>query len=150
EESAPSMPAPSMGGDLRAQKSGERLNQAPQSDAAPGTGWGDQRWDPVRQTQFLAMANPIDQIVLRYEYESGLRQLGINVRTRRVFERERGEVGFAQPPRWSPRGHEKHGPPSEGRRAVCVHEERCPPSPAAPRSNRPGDGRARGEDRSVA
>ena len=100
EESAPSMPAPSMGGDLRAQKSGERLNQAPQSDAAPGTGWGDQRWDPVRQTQFLAMANPIDQIVLRYEYESGLRQLGINVRTRRVFERERGEVGFAQPPRW--------------------------------------------------
>lgn len=93
-------PAPSAGGDLRAQKSPSMLNQAPQSESAPGTGWGDHRWDPVTQTRFLAMANPTDQIVLRYEYESGLRALGIIPRHRRVFERERGELGFAQPPRW--------------------------------------------------
>lgn len=94
------MPAPSLGGDLRAQKSGERLNQAPQSESTPGTGWGDQRWDPVSQTHFVAMATPTDQLVLRYEYESGLRALGIVPRSRRVFERERGEMGFAKPPRW--------------------------------------------------
>lgn len=93
-------PAPSAGGDLRAQKAPGMLNQAPQSESAPGTGWGDHRWDPVTQTRFLAMANPTDQIVLRYEYESGLRALGIIPRQRRVFERERGELGFAQPPRW--------------------------------------------------
>lgn len=92
-------PAPS-GGDLRAQKSPSMLNQAPQSESVPGTGWGDHRFDPVSQTRFLAAANPTDQIVLRYEYESGLRALGIVPRQRRVFERERGELGFAQPPRW--------------------------------------------------
>jgi hypothetical protein len=93
-----SAPAPSMGGDLRAQKPG-MLNQAPQSESVPGTGWGDRSFDPVTRTQFLAAASPTDRIVLRYEYESGLRALGIVPRQRRVFERERGELGFAQPPR---------------------------------------------------
>lgn len=93
-------PAPSAGNDLRAQKAPSMLNQAPESESAPGTGWGDHRWDPVSQTRFLAMANPTDQITLRYEYESGLRALGIVPRHRRVFERERGELGFAKPPRW--------------------------------------------------
>lgn len=97
-EVAPAPPA--SGGDLRAQKSGKPMMQAPQSDAAPGTGWGDQRSDPVHETQFLAMATPTDRITLRYEYESGLRALGIIPRERRVWQRERGEVGLAQPPRW--------------------------------------------------
>ena len=33
-------------------------------------------------------------------YASGLRALGIIPRRARVWERERGELGFAQPPRW--------------------------------------------------
>jgi hypothetical protein len=86
-------PAPSAG-ELRA--NGTR----PPDEGAPGTGWGDRRYDPVSQTEFTAVANPTDQIVLRYEYASGLRALGINIRTPRVWERERGQFGFAQPPRW--------------------------------------------------
>lgn len=96
EGDAKSMPAPSMGNDMRSQ-AGESFRG---ESEAPGTGWGEQKWDPVRQTQFLAVANPSDHIVLRYEYASGLRALGIRIRDRRVFERERGEMGFAQPPRW--------------------------------------------------
>lgn len=75
-----------------------RLHSAPESN--PGTGWGDQRWDPVQRTVFLAASRPSDQIVLRYEYASGLRALGIFPRRHRTWERERGELGFAQPPRW--------------------------------------------------
>jgi len=93
-------PAPSAGEGLRAGKAPAMQNFGPESESAPGTGWGDHRYDPVAQTQFLAMAYPTDQLVLRYEYESGLRALGIFPRQRRVFERERGELGFAQPPRW--------------------------------------------------
>jgi hypothetical protein len=85
-------PAPSAG-ELRA-------NGTREDDSAPGTGWGERRYDPVSRTDFTAVANPTDQIVLRYEYASGLRALGINFRTPRVWERERGQLGFAQPPRW--------------------------------------------------
>ena len=85
-------PKPSAG-DLRA-------NGTREEDSAPGTGWGDRRYDPVSRTDFTAVANPTDHIVLRYEYASGLRALGINLRTRRVWDRERGQLGFAQPPRW--------------------------------------------------
>jgi len=88
------------GADLRAQKSSGQLHAAPQADAVPGTGWGDQRYDPVRQIQFAAMPHATDHLVMRYEYASGLRALGIFPRERRVFERERGEMGFAPPPRW--------------------------------------------------
>jgi hypothetical protein len=43
-----------------------------------------------------------DQLVFRYEYASGLRALGIEPRSSRdrLWERDRGELGFAQPPRW--------------------------------------------------
>jgi hypothetical protein len=95
---APSTPSPS--GDLRAQKQGS-THLSPPSESAPGTGWGDRKYDPVRQVDFLAAETPTDRFVLRYEYESGLRALGINVsRPRRVWQRERGELGFAQAPRW--------------------------------------------------
>ncbi len=80
------------------QMSGEAAPSAPES--APGTGWGERRHDPVRQTQFRAERQATDQMVLRYEYKSGLRAIGIFPRsTGRVWERERGELGFAQPPR---------------------------------------------------
>jgi hypothetical protein len=70
-------------------------------ESAPGTGWGDREYDPVQQTSFEPMAWAADKIALRYEYASGLRALGIIISRRpRVFERDRGELGFAQPPRW--------------------------------------------------
>ncbi len=69
-------------------------------ESAPGTGWGDRRHDPVQQTNFRAERQASDQLVLRYEYASGLRAIGIfPARNHRIWDRERGEMGFAQPPR---------------------------------------------------
>jgi hypothetical protein len=77
-------------------RSGAKAN-----DAAPGTGWGDRRTDRVSETQFTAASQPTDRFVLRYEYASGLRALGITpVNGSRVRERDRGQYGFAQPPGW--------------------------------------------------
>ena len=75
---------------------------APQSkENFPGTGWGDQRYDPVRRVEFNAERYATDHLVLRYEYESGLRALGIFPdRGRRLWDRDNGQLGFAQPPRW--------------------------------------------------
>lgn len=70
------------------------------AEPVPGTGWGEHRHDRVREVWFEAMAGASDHIVLRYEYENGLRALGIYASRDRVRERERGEFGFAQPPRW--------------------------------------------------
>jgi hypothetical protein len=69
-----------------------------ESDAVPGTGWGDRRNDPVTRVQFTAQSVATDQLIFRYEYASGLRALGIFPRHARVWERENGELGFAQPP----------------------------------------------------
>jgi hypothetical protein len=78
-------------------------NQAPAPQSAvPGTGWGEKSWDPVRRVWFVPESYATDQLVLRYEYASGLRALGIfplNIKNR-LWEREHGELGFAQPPRW--------------------------------------------------
>jgi len=72
------------------------------NESAPGTGWGDRSRDPVNRTVFNANATASDMIVLRYEYESGLRALGIypNRNRNRTWEREQGDLGFAKPPRW--------------------------------------------------
>jgi hypothetical protein len=74
----------------------------PSAQSVPGTGWGEKRWDPVRRVWFVPERRATDQLVFRYEYASGLRALGIRPRGSRdrVHERERGELGFAQPPRW--------------------------------------------------
>jgi len=66
----------------------------------PGTGWGDRSRDPVREVWFQPMGTATDQLSLRYEYASGLRALGIFPDATRLELRERGEFGFAQPPRW--------------------------------------------------
>ena len=81
-----------------AQMYGERN----ESDSNPGTGWGQKQWDRVNRTHFLAESSPADRITLRYEYASGLRALGIRVRhpRDRTWERENGDLGFAQAPRW--------------------------------------------------
>ncbi len=87
-----------------AQKSLDRRsyseNMAPEEDSSPGTGWGNRQWDPVQTTQFVAERSASDWITLRYEYASGLKALGIVPRHPRVWEREQGQYGFAQPPRW--------------------------------------------------
>jgi hypothetical protein len=70
-------------------------------DNFPGTGWGERRGDPVRRVQFDPERNASDRLALRYEYESGLRALGIFPNRRhRLWEREHGQMGFAQPPKW--------------------------------------------------
>lgn len=75
---------------------------APQmsNESVPGTGWGERSRDQVGTTEFRAERNATDHLIVRYEYASGLRALGIEVRRNRVHERDRGEMGFAQPPRW--------------------------------------------------
>jgi hypothetical protein len=69
----------------------------------PGTGWGEQTHDPVRVVDFEAESSAAERITLRYEYASALRALGIlpaQAARDRLRERERGEGGFAKPPRW--------------------------------------------------
>ena len=105
--------APPTASEPNARKSAERDNASrPEAGAKdemaqgapdnfPGTGWGDRRGDPARRVQFDPERHASDQLVLRYEYESGLRALGIFPdRGYRLRERENGQVGFAQPPRW--------------------------------------------------
>lgn len=102
-EGAPAAPSRELARDQagRVGKSEPQANwSAPAPESNPGTGWGERKWDPVQQTEFVAERNATDRITLRYEYASGLRALGINLRKPRTFERENGEMGFAQPPRW--------------------------------------------------
>jgi hypothetical protein len=70
------------------------------AESYPGTGWGERREDHVSETWFVAAAAPADRLVFRYEYAPALLALGIRPDGRRLAERERGELGFAPPPRW--------------------------------------------------
>jgi hypothetical protein len=81
-------------------QSEQRSMAGRENESAPGTGWGDRRHDPVQQTWFEPARRSSDHLVFRYEYESGLRALGISPRRFRVYERDRGDLGFARPPRW--------------------------------------------------
>jgi hypothetical protein len=103
-------PAPSPGarerdGDARddAQRKAGRAQGPPAAESYPGTGWGEQTHDPVRVVDFEPEARAAERVTLRYEYASALRALGIlpwQSTRDRLRERERGEGGFAQPPRW--------------------------------------------------
>jgi hypothetical protein len=105
---APDAPPPVAQAEPEARSKPEGANKtfargdAPEAPSAPGTGWGDKRHDPVRQVWFVPEPVATDQLVFRYEYASGLRALGIEPRSARdrLWERDRGELGFAQPPRW--------------------------------------------------
>ncbi len=105
---APAAPQPTTdfrGGAGGAEKSGaiesrDEVRAPLAQESTPGTGWGDQRFDPVREVEFRAERAAVDRITLRYEYTAGLRALGIEPRRSRVWERERGELGFAKPPQW--------------------------------------------------
>lgn len=68
----------------------------------PGTGWGRAEQDRVRRVDFDPERFAAAQVILRYEYRSALVALGIlpwrgNDRDR-LWERENGVYGFAQPP----------------------------------------------------
>jgi hypothetical protein len=92
-------PAPNAAGPEALDRRAQSFHGAPES--APGTGWGQRDYDPVRRTDFLAARTATDHLVLRYEYASGLRALGIfPPRRHRVFERDLGHLGFAKPPLW--------------------------------------------------
>ena len=73
---------------------------APQS--SPGTGWGRNERDRVRQVEFTPERIACTQVILRYEYRQALVTLGILPRHKplpdRLWQRENGELGFAQPP----------------------------------------------------
>ncbi len=86
----------------RAQADGQGLAQGGSDQGFPGTGWGQRTQDHVNRTQFNPEYRATDQLVFRYEYESGLRALGIFPDRDRLGDRDRGRgpVGFAKPPRW--------------------------------------------------
>jgi len=70
----------------------------------PGTGWGRQTHDPVVLVSFDPEPAPHERVTLRYEYRSALVALGVlpprpSPRDR-LWQRERAEPGFAQPPGW--------------------------------------------------
>jgi hypothetical protein len=75
---------------------------APAPDSAyPGTGWGERLRDRVRLVDFEPESSPAQQTTLRYEYRVALVALGILPKHHsRLEERERGDGGFAKPPRW--------------------------------------------------
>lgn len=114
-------PAPSEADELRAGreddseaappsagKSLDRRSAQPESkgmaeggNSFPGTGWGERTHDPVNRTHFIAERVATDRLVLRYEYASALRALGIRIGVDRDRLRERdGDLGFAKPPKW--------------------------------------------------
>jgi len=100
---APQSAAPPMAGNEVRKSTGETKSQrqpdGPAADANPGTGWGDRRHDPVREIVFNAARTATDHLVMRYEYAAGLRSLGIFPQRYRLWDRENGQLGFAQPPR---------------------------------------------------
>jgi hypothetical protein len=73
-----------------------------QARSHPGTGWGDRIGDRAVVVDFEAEAFPAESTLLRYEYAEALRALGLGSHCdpwQRLWERERGETGFATPPR---------------------------------------------------
>jgi hypothetical protein len=106
---APRAEAPAPGareGDASEDRDDAQKSKRAQGGAAqsyPGTGWGEQTHDPVRVVDFEAEPAPAERITLRYEYASALRALGIlpwQAARDRLRERDRGEGGFAPPPKW--------------------------------------------------
>jgi len=91
-----------------ASKSLDRRSAQPESrgmadggNSFPGTGWGERTHDPVNRTHFIAERVATDRLVMRYEYASALRALGIRLGHDRDRLRERdGDLGFAKPPKW--------------------------------------------------
>jgi hypothetical protein len=78
---------------------------AAEARSYPGTGWGPRADDPVVLVTFDAQSEPSQRVTLRYEYRPALVALGVLPRWEppsrdRLWERERAQKGFAQPPLW--------------------------------------------------
>jgi hypothetical protein len=75
---------------------------AKDENSSPGTGWGANERDRARYVDFEPQSWAAATITLRYEYRPALLSLGIlpyrNWNASRLWERENGTVGFAQPP----------------------------------------------------
>ncbi|HEV8481171.1 MAG TPA: hypothetical protein VGR66_10295 [Candidatus Eisenbacteria bacterium] len=70
---------------------------APQSN--PGTGWGGTQNDKVHAVDFDPERFACAQVIVRYEYRSGLVSLGILPKpSDRTHQRDEGQFGFALPP----------------------------------------------------
>ncbi len=105
--------APAGTSDAPAQRSGRDSAEAPapsvlggaQARSYPGTGWGPRTEDPVVLVSFDTEREPSQRLTLRYEYRPALVALGVLPRwlppsRDRLWERDRAEPGFAQPPLW--------------------------------------------------
>jgi hypothetical protein len=67
----------------------------------PGTGWGQQKYDPVEVVRFDPQPRPAESVTLRYEYAPALRALGLLPQQWWARDRlQERDGGFAQPPRW--------------------------------------------------
>jgi hypothetical protein len=93
-------------GDMDAQGRAGDIAPAPEEPMAesnPGTGWGPNERDRVREVDFVPQSWAAAQVILRYEYKPALVALGIlpwrGYDRDRTWERENGTYGFAQPPR---------------------------------------------------
>jgi hypothetical protein len=84
--------------------SAEAKRSSGRRDSYPGTGWGPRAHDRAVVVSFDPEPAAAERITLRYEYARALRALGILPPHRhdrdRLAERERGDGGFAKPPRW--------------------------------------------------
>ncbi len=95
-------------GEGSARDSAEKTAPAPLATplprAYPGTGWGERKLDPVVLVSFDPESEPGERVTLRYEYRPALVALGVlpgrAAPPDRLWERDRGEPGFAQPPAW--------------------------------------------------
>ncbi len=99
---APESAAPPMAGNERksvGDASARRQYSGSESESNPGTGWGERRQDVVRETEFNAARSATDHLVMRYEYLAGLQAIGIFPQRHRLWDRERGQLGFSRPPR---------------------------------------------------
>ena len=82
-------------------KSAAPSESAGRQKSYPGTGWGAAVEDHVRLVDFEAESSPVERLTVRYEYRDALYALGVlpGRGRARLDQRERGEYGFAQPPR---------------------------------------------------
>ena len=74
------------------------------SRSYPGTGWGQRTHDRVVLVDFRPEHEAAERTTLRYEYRRALASLGVlpapHAPHGRLWQRDRGEGGFAPPPRW--------------------------------------------------
>ncbi|MCG6924991.1 MAG: hypothetical protein LJF30_06735 [Acidobacteria bacterium] len=106
EESGRAEPAPAPTADAAGSEAGPlgKSQAGARKRSYPGTGWGSRAHDPVVVVDFEPERSPAERTTLRYEYRRALVDLGVlpspHARHDRLHQRDLGEPGFAQPPKW--------------------------------------------------